>query len=239
MEERKRWNKANKLRVSKSETVRDMIVVMDESLVMPDGPLASVADTLRTRLQEKGATFSTGPACNPPLIQWRRKVRARLDASGQSWVPLPREEIDEEKTVLLYLTAKELVQHAQDKTLLTMVQTLRDGLSPTHQIFIMVRGLDAHFRKQQNAANRAYTAAVRNSLLEEGAEGPKDGTMPSSVAGAGAAPQPGTMSKEQIETELIRLKVAERCFVVQVSGLVDAVEWILSVTADISIRPYK
>ncbi|KAN0064498.1 hypothetical protein ACQY0O_002126 [Thecaphora frezii] len=256
--EKKRWAEANRLRRGKGDTMKELLVDFDERLCNDSGDgdgdgdgavLKPCFDTIRERMEKDGATVATfSPSGGTTLatVRFRRKVKARLNAVRRSWIPLETEVIEAEKVVLVVLEGKELVRMVQDATLADAVQALRDGL-PTagYQILLVVQGLHKHFARLKANENRAYAARIRSQLAADsaattaGGGARRPGGSGGSSGNAALVPGTATTIQERVEMALLGLQVTERCFVVHANGLVDLTEWICTLTADISMRPYK
>ena len=226
--ERKRWIEANRLRRSKSDTMGEMIIQVDSRLVDPGAALHAALEPLRTRFTEDGAEFrSVRGESWPPLIRFERKVKARLDTARRAWIPLDHECIESERVVLVCLDGAELVRLVEQDRLLSSMHQLRTQHERGTQIFLLVVGLQRFFARRRAEVNRAYSARIRSQLT---GGGPKPAASTAPVH---------AITADDADTQLIRLRVLERVFVTHANGLVDLVEWIAALTADISLRPYK
>lgn len=103
--------------------------------------------------------------------------------------------------MLLVVTAEEVVDHVATDGLADWAADARLTLSmqANDQMLVMVKGLQKYYNKTKSIANREFTAAARAGL------GERD-PVPRA---RGARPE-----KEVIERELVKLQVAQRCFLV-------------------------
>ncbi|PWN47994.1 hypothetical protein IE53DRAFT_389842 [Violaceomyces palustris] len=301
-EERRRWQEANRLRNSKVETMRDMIVEMDEELLSfphspstgidPQGPCVSASSnpkedalskqlyqTLWQRFESDGATVRTfrsrlsssgrrvfserdqgdldgigGPAASaggdgglklPGYLRFKRRVRAKLDSARRCWIPIPNEVVEEERMVLLYMETEEAIDMIRKGTLLSTFQTLKERLlSPSHQIFLILQGFERYWVRLKKERDRAFTKRIRERLQSGGStshevrdEFASRDQQESEDQGKGELSL--EEEKEKFETILLHLKLIQRVFLVHVQGSVEAIEWIVSIVQDLSIRPFK
>ena len=113
------------------------------------------------------------------VVRWRRKVKAKYNEDVGHWLPTPVEEIETEKHILVHLTARDFLEIAasglplnqepatRDKAMMgnldAQVGALRRQYRECKPIYL-IEGLSAFVRKNKNAKNRAYTAAVRSQI---------------------------------------------------------------------------
>lgn len=250
-EERKRWKEANRLRSSKTETMKEMFVDMDSGLFAPGQPLATCKNSIKARLEEEGAAqvCFKDTIISPPLIRFRRKVKAVWNTDRRHWMPLDREEIVDESTTIVYVDAKEIVDLVASKGLVVWYDDLRKRLlrsvppsaEKDFQIFLVVQGLIKYYAKIKANENRVYAARIRNQLAQEagGAAVEPVEAESSRAVSKSKAPAAAAAPQDEVERALLQLKFLHRCYVIHVGALIDGVEWIHQLTSDISIRPYK
>jgi hypothetical protein len=92
---------------------------------------------------------------------------------------------------------------------------------------VMVEGLIRYARKTKNSYGRSFVDDIRATL---------NGTEPRYLDEEDMSEGPAS---EKVEKELIRMSVMERCQIVRVEGIGEAIEWLRNLTMDISNRPYK
>jgi len=167
-------------------------------------------------------------------VHWRRKVVKDYDQRSRCWQPRKKEDhaLEEEKTILICLTAFDLEQAVANKrsggeTLLDIVSNARAAHGHDYQVFLLVQNLNAKAKAKRSAENASWQAEVRG---ESGAtsRGKKKDKYNANV------------SMDDIERELVMLTVAERdCFVLRAEKPEEAVDWLVEMTKDIAYRPYK
>lgn len=235
------------------------MIEMDAGLFENDGPLTSIKTELINSLEADGAAIKIKPLAYESIaaalraqeqgaledihaIRIKRRKRARLDPVRRSFVPLPKgqEVIEDEQTVIICVSCEKLLALVEEKELLKTLRAYRENANLLfHQIVLCVQGVDAHFRKLRNRNNREYAQAVRQQLQEATAGASGEVNTGSKRKGKRKTTEESTVTKEQFDRELMRLKVAERCFIVQVEKAPELVQWIVSMIQDVGIRPYK
>ncbi|CAO3566824.1 unnamed protein product [Mortierella alpina] len=139
---------ANRL-TSKSESAKEMIVCIEESLhqstfgqVMQDylSSIECQVNVLRVEGSDGVSTFQGGQAgrfdktCTdelcpaPNTLFWRRIVTSRYDDEQDVFMPIPKQEIQLESFLLLYQTADDFVQALEQKQFLSLLSQLKRDL---------------------------------------------------------------------------------------------------------------
>lgn len=253
--EKKRFIEANRLRTSKSDTMRELIVDLDRTLFAKDMPLATCEQSIVARLVEEGATVHMcDGVVAPPLIRFRRKVKAEWSDERRHWVPLDQEQVRREPVTMVYVDAAEVVRlvgegetaleawYADLERRLVAVNAGEVGSrGGEQQVFLICQGLVKYYSRLRANENRAYTARIRQQLAE-GSNA--DGSASTESAGTRAAGRKGAGSGDVpvqavVERALLQLKMMRRCYVIHAASLVDGVEWVHQLTGDVSLRPYK
>lgn len=233
--ERQRWRDANRIRQRRADTMQDLHLRIDASLV--HGALAPVMSELREKIEADGAqlhtiaaslTAQTSPAFG--RVAFERKVRSEYDAIQKLWAPLDEEHTLRESTLLHICTAAEFLAAMEDQSLVSRIQAplptvgadvLQDG-PPRHVLVLL--GLDTHLKQRRTAQNRAYTESIRQRMQSGGAPL----RLPSEES-----------VRAEIDRVLLQLQMLHACHVVRIPALSDAVDWLHSIACDVSIRPYK
>lgn len=217
---------------------------LESGLFGDEGPLNGVRDQLQQRLEQDGAevqfkerVYSSlataievqGQLEHLHIIRIQRKSKAVLDPLRRSWKPRPHMVIEDEKTVFVCLSCLRLLLLIEDGVLMATLRKFREthGLL-FHQIILLVPGIDAYFKRVRTRSNRDYNAAVQQALHGGGETSRRKEKR-----------KEPDVQPEQLEKELMRLRIAERCFLVKVDKLPEAVQWICSMVADVGVRPYK
>lgn len=235
----------------------ELQVEMDASLFTPrTGPLSNIEELFKQQLDADGAEAVIIPeeevrrrrcrtiimALDEELqasfaglstLRVIRKSRATLDPVRRTFVPLPPGEVnhEEEKSVFVVVTHVKLLEMVESKTLLRTMRAFRECMGyETHQIVLLTYGLETHFRARSQASNREYTERIRNNLNPT-ADLPRRRTA--------AQARQTHVTREELDMELVRLRIAERCYVTKMDKEYDLLPWMMSMIRDIAIRPYK
>jgi crossover junction endonuclease EME1 len=254
----------NKKKIDKKESVGEMILEMSRGF---EG--LSVGNQVEEYMKELGVKLSYFDeeidlsASNESvfvfpgnLVKWRRKVTAEYNEDEGQWEPIAKSRIEQEKHVLIHLTAVEFATIAVQPTLSSVslpineaamkanldkhIIHLRSLVQDSKPIYL-IEGLDGWLRKNATAKNRAYTAAVR---AQEDS---------SSQAPSGQAARPKkrkkatlpTLDLSHIDAELIeRLQLHLQLHPLQpllhlTTSATSTATWIKTFTEHISTIPYR
>lgn len=145
--------------------------------------------------------------------------------------------------MLIIITAAELVdkiakggEEGEKDVLAQWVSDVRLllGLTMSDQVMLMIKGLQKYYSKSRALANKDYINAARAGLEAGGGSG-----GPGSSIAIKPTRMNGRPTRDRIETEMVRLQVAEHCFLVHVEKTQDVEDWVYNIAADIALRPYK
>ena len=222
----------NKAKTDKKETCMEMIVDLPISI---EG--TRVDDQIKEFLKNQQITTTSYQSPVPNVIRWRRKVDSYFDEEQGHRVAMPKE-IRSEKHVLCLMGAKEFVElaiaeHSQHGhgTLEGHIRTLKTSFAGCTVIYI-IEGLDAWMRKNKNARNRAYQAAVLKQAEHSGAT--------SSSQHNSRRKQPDApIDEDMIEDALLRLQIIEECLVHHTTTPFESAQWVANFTQHISQTPYR
>ena len=237
----------NKLRIDRTESVREMIVDLSPALVEADGGL--LGQRLLSLLGDAGCEAcpgwlppaSLGPdANNWRLVTWRRRVRADYNAERGLFVPLDEPQVRAEQQVLVHLTAAEFVAIACPQAApaaspssgrpsldrhVAMLKRL--GAAAGVRPIYLIEGLAAYYRQARASENRQFRSQVHSAMSGSSAT-----TATPATAGKRA-------TEDRIEDALLKLQVKHNCLIQQTATAEQSAEWIAIFTADISHIPYK
>ncbi|KAL9000077.1 MAG: hypothetical protein Q9169_001152 [Polycauliona sp. 2 TL-2023] len=227
---------ANKLKLDKKLSTPEMIVDLPFSIE------DSTVDTqIKECLKKIGVEITSYHSPVPNLIGWRRKVESRFDAETGVREKLRSKEIDAENHVMCLMSANEFVQLAtlnvdgngsQLDEHVFRIRNARKGCT----LIYLIEGLDLWMRKNRNAKNRAYQAAV---LSQPDLNAPEDTRNSSDPAPKRRKPRVEVVDKDVIEDSLVRLQVMNRCLVHHAAATVETAEWVAHFTEQISQIPYR
>ncbi|OWZ34011.1 crossover junction endonuclease EME1 [Cryptococcus neoformans AD2-60a] len=243
----------NKLRTSKQDTLREIHLYLSADMSLPSSPIAGALPELRNRIQDCQSALHFLPEPDSPIpgvIRFKRHLQARWDPESKRFVPLDDPRWVWEKTVLVLITAEELVDKIADADVGgredadadadvdVLAQWASDvrlllGLAMSDQVVLMIKGLQKYYSKSRSLANKDYINAARAGLDGGSATAT---TTTAAVNGRYGPPRP---TRDQIEAEMVRLQVAEHFFLVHVEKTEDVEDWVYNIAADIALRPYK
>jgi crossover junction endonuclease EME1 len=182
---------------------------LSSDLETPSSPIAGALPAIRTKLTDNFSQvhfLPTDDSPHPGVIRFKRYVQARWDTAGKKFVPLDQPKWRWETTVLVIMTAEDVIDKIAvcNDELGTWAGDFRLmlGMGAKDQMFVMIKGLQKYYSKTKSLANKEYTAQARAVLGEKEGEG-----------GRGRA-NSARPSKEIIERELVKLQVAHGCFLI-------------------------
>ncbi|KAL8788938.1 MAG: hypothetical protein Q9195_007054 [Heterodermia aff. obscurata] len=222
----------NKAKTGKKETCMEMIVDLPISI---EG--SRVDDQIKEFLKNQQITAASYQSSVPNVIRWRRKVDSYFDEEQGHRVAMPKK-IRDEKHALCLMGAKDFVelatadpnQHGSD-TLDGHIRKLKTSFAGCTVIYI-IEGLDAWMRKNKNARNRAYQAAVLKQAEDSG-------TASSSQHNPRRKQPDPLIDEDMIEDALLRLQIIEGCLVHHTATPFESAQWVANFTLHISQIPYK
>ncbi|KAH7153489.1 ERCC4 domain-containing protein [Dactylonectria macrodidyma] len=210
----------NKLRTDKKVSTPEMMVDMPSSL----NPTIKVQ--LETLLEGLDVQYTTWDSPVDNVIKWRRKVRSRYNDDLGIWEPLPLR-IEDEKHVLVLLTADEFVKMALADDLEAHVGRMQRHLGG-NQIIYLLEGLTPWMRKNRNLRNRQFTSHVRSQ---------EPTTAPQRRRTAAAIPE--YVPEEKIDDALLQLQVMHDVLIHHTTIPLETAQWIAVFTQHVSTVPYR
>ncbi|KIW12229.1 hypothetical protein PV08_09505 [Exophiala spinifera] len=258
---------ANKSRTNKKDAVPEMIVDMASSL---QG--TSVGNQVDEYMKNLGAevTYSDPEldlSDKAPeqmqygnIITWRRKVKSAYNDEEGRWEPLSTSRVVPEQHVLIHLTAVELaamlcipksavtaepIDEASMKSNLDKhVASIRHRFGSCVPIYL-IEGLSGWLKKNANAKNRAYTAAVRSQMAD--ADQFEAGNMRATQARHRKRKKPPTntldlssVTPEVAEEVLLHLQLAHQPILIHhTTSPGTTASQISALTQHLATRPYR
>ncbi|OJJ77289.1 hypothetical protein ASPBRDRAFT_202298 [Aspergillus brasiliensis CBS 101740] len=222
----------NKLKVDKKDSTHEMLV--DLASTFTDTSVGNQTTEIMRLLQVDLSFF---PSAIPNIVKWRRKVRATYNDSLGHWEPCTLHIRDEEEHVLSLLAAQDFINMIvapttePRNTIKDHVQRLKSAYPKSRPIYL-IEGLTSLMRKNNNAQNRAYQAAVRRQFEDTSAR-------PSTRR---KQQQPETLTpidSDTVEDALLDLQVTHSCLIHHTSSPAESAEWIKNFTEYISTVPYR
>lgn len=260
----------NKSKTDKKNSTPEMIVDMARSLegtsvgnqVLEYMKVLEVETTFfDEQLDLSGSSNITSQKGN--LVRWKRKVKARYNEEAGHWEPIPAQKIENEPHILLHITAQEFLEiaaadvplnqepaaqeRAMAKNLDTQVASLRARYKDCKPIYL-IEGLSSFLRKNQNAKNRAYTAAVRSQMASAAAaaadEDPPSSSQPRrkkkpATTTPSLSPNVTSISPSLTESLLLHLQLHTKILIHQTVTPAQSALQIRTFTEHISTIPYR
>ncbi|KAF8461437.1 ERCC4 domain-containing protein [Kalaharituber pfeilii] len=227
----------NKLRTSKKESIKEMIIDISRSYAATPG-----GEQLIRFLRMQDCEITTAwESLVSNAVKWRRRLTAEWSEELGCFVPVSMA-IQNERHILVVVKAEDFVDMAMgDEGLERHVQrtkeVLGDGEAEMMPIYL-IEGLAALLRKSRNARNRSFQGAVRQAM--QGSDSGGDCTGASTRGrGRGRAGGPMIVDEDLIEDALLGLQIAHGCLVHHTASMQETSEWISIFTGDISTIPYK
>lgn len=174
---------------------------------MPSCRIAGALPEITARVTENFSELHFLPEDESPIpgvIRFKRHVKSRYDHDRKAWIPLPESHWEWEGTIVVIVTAEEVTDLIANAGLRDWINDVRLalGMKPLDQLMIMIKGLAKYYSKLKSQQNREYTAAARASF--SGKE----------LANASRTSAGGSLGKEEIESELVRVQMETKCFLV-------------------------
>lgn len=233
----------NKSKTDKKNSTPEMM--LDVSACLQDTSLGNQVHEYMKQLGVESC-FSRVPPQSHTMVQWRRKVSSRYDEELGHWVPVP-ERVERERHVLVYLPAQSFVDIATRNrkgnaagSKLVHVRAHVFSVKQSHPLckpIYLIEGLSTWMRKNRNAQNRAYQAAVRGQVQVREEELPVS-SQQNEVQPKKPCPS-RSVDEDLIEDALLELQVEENCLVHQTTCATDTAYWIKNFTEHISTIPYR
>ena len=217
---------ANKVRIDKKISAKEMIVDLPESL---DDAVAVQTQTLLKELSIQDTQYAS-PV--PQVVQWRRKTTSRWDEEAGHYEPIPMR-IEKEMYALAIMSAEEFVdaciQESEHTTTIDQhVQCMKRHFGGCTLIYL-IQGLMPWVRKNRSLRNRQFASAVR------GNEEPSS----SSQSRKRKTARTQYVDEEIIEEGLLELQVIHGALIHHTNAGIETAQWIVTFTQHISTVPYR
>ncbi|KIR75061.1 hypothetical protein I310_01337 [Cryptococcus deuterogattii CA1014] len=198
------------LRTSKQDTLREIHLYLSADMSLPSSPIAGAVPEIRNRIQDCQSALHFLPESDCPIpgvIRFKRYLQAQWDPESKRFVPLDDPRWVWEKTVLIIITAEELVdkiakggEEGEKDVLAQWVSDVRLllGLTMSDQVMLMIKGLQKYYSKSRALANKDYINAARAGL--EGGGG--GGGGPGSSTAIKPTRMNGRPTRDRIEAEM-------------------------------------
>lgn len=214
-------------------------------------PWLAIASKFEASMRAQGVEVSNhgaderhALACDG-VVRWRRICTKRWDEHKRVFEPLEppgRVIVVEESSRVIFMDASEVCALVEDKGYTAVrerVQRIRDSLRQPAELFVLVHGLQAVWRKHRNAENRDYLADVRQSMVANNVTGDGGAATATASSKRSKSSSPGPEQQQAVEYALMRMQLALNVRVIHVERDDDAVTWLENLSMDVSNRPYQ
>ncbi|KAG0250925.1 hypothetical protein BG011_007978 [Mortierella polycephala] len=255
---------ANRL-TTKAEGAKDMILCIEETLYRSSfglalqdylAPIECQVELLKPPgARETHGAHETSPARN--VLYWRRTVNHRYDEEQDLFVPLGEKEVELESFALIYQTADEfadMIEQDQLKSFLSAVKRemrlrknkemmamsstsvngpmrLKDDRRKRQRTLFLISGMESYLRGLRKATTKKFQQAVLASL----GQGRTDAASSITVAQLEEA----VVDQGRIDKELLWLQLEQDCLVIHSNDDDETAQFIVSLTEQIGLLPYK
>lgn len=142
------------LRVSKSETLREIKLCLSDDLLVAPSPIAAILPAIREKFDENSSkieTISNGDM--PGMIRFQRFVRANWHEDRGLWVSIDREREAwvEEGLAVVFVKADELVDKIRHQLDMKAGKTLSEDVIDEDTLEGWIRELKADLRRHAGA----------------------------------------------------------------------------------------
>ena len=193
------------------------------------------------------------------LITWRRKVKATYNDDVGQWEPISRSRIVKEKHILVHLLAGDFaavsavsragsgnrILRSEDEMKANLdahVSSLRRRFGHCIPVYL-IEGLRSWLKKNANAKNRAYTAAVRAQMLQADADAEPVSSKPR--VRKRKKPDSDSLDLSHVTSDivddlLLHLQLAHQPILIHHTPTpADSASQISALTQHLSTRPYR
>ncbi|RYP08500.1 hypothetical protein DL765_008759 [Monosporascus sp. GIB2] len=223
---KKALEEVNKLRTDKKVSTPEMIVDLPSSLE------PGLKVQIQELLKDMDVQHETWSSRVDNVVKWRRKVTCRYDEEMGHWEPVDMH-IKPENHVLVIVGASEFVKLAlgvEGQDLKAHVLKMKTN-HPDAKIIYLIEGLTIWMRKNRNARNRQFQAAVR-------AGGGVD--EPTTLGRRrNNAQHQEYIDEDSIEDALLSLQVHHGTLIHHTSLPHETAQWVAVFTQHISMIPYR
>ncbi|KEF53993.1 uncharacterized protein A1O9_09788 [Exophiala aquamarina CBS 119918] len=196
------------------------------------------------------------------VIRWRRKVGSAYNDEQGLWEPTSRTRIEREEHILIHMPATEFVATMVSRYPVSSMDTVPSEATMKANIdahvvsmrsryhecipVYVIEGMSTWLKKNANAKNRQYAAAVRAQVDDAATEASNpvsNGAQPrSKKRKKPAAPSVdlSSITSAQVEDILLHLQLAHQpIFIQHTASPANTASQILTLTQHLSTRPYR
>lgn len=260
----------NKSRIDKKETTKEMLIAVTSNLrgTSVGTQIEAFMQAMDVELSYFDEVIDPSPQVENEhtvcgnIIKWCRKVTRVYNKELDHYTPLPRMKIEDEQHLLIYLTAIEFtavaarhsdtVAHVSEAVMKSNLDAYIQALQRKHErskSIIMIEGLNAFLRKNENTKSREFVAAARAANVMVDVAGESLAHPPSTSTTRRPkkrVPKPKDQldltffTKELTDTLLLHLQLNHPNILIHHTATPSqSAHWIQLFTTHLSLRPYK
>ncbi|CAO3634251.1 unnamed protein product [Cunninghamella blakesleeana] len=261
-EKAKRVQQVNRLKVDRFEVIKEMIVIFHDPIFCSN----THGQLLLAALNENNVQYKLIPSKNnrnKVTLKWQRKTKAAWDKSKQQFIPFEENEerILNEHAAFLFLQVEEFIEIIQENDIDTWIDDIKsssineeeeEGDDDSIQLFLMIEGLEAFYKKKTNWQRRKFASRVLENMNDLPSENSNtdnehgDSTQSSSTTSrkrkrnnnSNNSLLENSPSRTEIEEKLTYLQVMKDIMLIISTNEEDSVDWMISLTADLARSVY-
>lgn len=219
--------------MSKVDALREIELHLAYDLSLPSSPIAGAMPEVKMRLEGNQSSLhymAEEETVAGGTVRFLRRVKAEWDPVAKRFNPLDAERLEWEPTLVVVTSVDRIVDRlAQNEDMfLEWLSDIRLAVAnaPDEQVFLLVRGLAKYHSKTVSIVNRTYRDNVSAALHDGDARPARADTS-------------RRVTKDMVETQLLRAQIEEHVFVVLVDETEEIEDWLYNLAADVAFRPYK
>ncbi|KAI8093067.1 uncharacterized protein BX664DRAFT_357544 [Halteromyces radiatus] len=274
-EQTKLLQQVNRQRKDRNELIKEMIVVVHDpsfidteqgkllQMTLTEKGTTIMNNTLRTPSTPSSSSSSSSPALSTSFpisssipamytLTWQRRCRAEWNEKEQQFIPFDNGQIriQDESSALIFIKAESLIEIIHQGYVDNWIDTIQQTV-PDKQLFLMIEGLEAHYKKKLNWQRRQFASAVMENLTEDnsGCDDEESSQQRSSSTTGGNGRRRNQRntatnllvcgpSRSEIEEQLTYLQVIKDVMLIQTTNEEDSVDWLVALTTDLAKAPY-
>lgn len=214
---------------------------MAHDLKLPSSPIAGAMPEINARLEtnnSKTVFLSEAETTVNSTIRFRRRVTSQWNEVEKRFLPLDQERFEWEPTLVIVTSVDSIVDQIaeEDEMFIRWLKDVRLTMGITdEQVLLLVRGMGKYHTKSVAVVNKSYRESAAAGLM--GAQGRKS---------SGPKDNSKRVTKDMVESELLRAQVMERIFVVLggwyqfpltlVDETAEIEDWMFNLAGDVAVR---
>ncbi|KAI8070674.1 hypothetical protein BC940DRAFT_365746 [Gongronella butleri] len=240
-DEARRVQQANRLPRDRTELIKDMVFIVHDGAFLA----SETGLLLKTSVLQQETTLEESP-CRGCTLTWRQRRTAYWDDDAEQFMPYADgvERSEALKAALMFVTADELAEVVRTDRIDEWMDQWQPSGGPETQVFLMIEGLQAFYRKKLTWQRRQFTARVRDSMSTSNSTDDTPATSSSSSSSRKRRADPITSvadlpSKEKIEETLAYLQIVKDIMLLPTNDPQDSVDMLFAITSTLALAVYR